>query len=216
MICPHCSVAFSETWVHWGIGADSKFANNDIQAAFCPECKEPTIRMRRTALASQQPSPDDQFVSLFPRHAAVKTAPEVPEPYATKFRQATNIIADSPEASAAVSRKLLQTLLREYAKVKPADLHAEIQEVLDSKQLPSHLAEALDAVRNIGNFGTHPIKSKQTGNVVEVEPGEAEWSLDVLEGLFDFYMVQPTILAQRKAALNAKLTAAGKPPMKTP
>ena len=47
-----------------------------------------------------------------------------------------------------------------------------------------------------------------------VEPGEAEWTLDVLDGLFDFYYVQPAVLAARKAALNAKLASAGKPPTK--
>jgi hypothetical protein len=49
---------------------------------------------------------------------------------------------------------------------------------------------------------------------VPVELGEADWLLDVIEGLFDFYFVQPSILASKKAALNKKLTDAGKPPMK--
>jgi hypothetical protein len=44
-----------------------------------------------------------------------------------------------------------------------------------------------------------------------VEPGEAEWNLDVLESLFDFYFVQPALHAKRKAALNPKLKEAGKP-----
>ena len=49
---------------------------------------------------------------------------------------------------------------------------------------------------------------------MEVEPGEAEWLLDVLEGLFDFYFVQPAILAKKRQALNRKLQEAGTPPMK--
>ena len=50
--------------------------------------------------------------------------------------------------------------------------------------------------------------------VVEVEPGEAEWNLDVLEGLFDFCFVQPTLMKKKREALNNKLAKAGKPPMK--
>jgi hypothetical protein len=46
------------------------------------------------------------------------------------------------------------------------------------------LASAVDAVRNVGNFAAHPIKSKSTGDVLDVEPGEAEWLLDALERLF--------------------------------
>jgi len=51
----------------------------------------------------------------------------------------------------------------------------------------------------------------QTGQIVDVEPGEAEWNLDVLESLFDFYYVEPARVQSRKAALNAKLASAGKP-----
>jgi uncharacterized protein Smg (DUF494 family) len=47
-----------------------------------------------------------------------------------------------------------------------------------------------------------------------VETGEAEWNLDVLESLFDFYFVQPANLKKKKDALNLKLKEAGKPPMK--
>jgi hypothetical protein len=68
-------------------------------------------------------------------------------------------------------------------------------------------------VRQIGNFAAHPIKSTSTGEIVDVEEGEAEWNLDVLESLFDFYFVQPAIAAKRKADLNKKLKDAGKPPI---
>jgi hypothetical protein len=98
--------------------------------------------------------------------------------------------------------------------VKSGDLASEIQQVLDSGKLPTHLAESIDAVRNIGNFAAHPLKSRHSGEVLEVEPGEAEWNLDVLEGLFDFYYVQPAVLKKKRAALDKKLGDAGKPPMK--
>jgi len=48
-----------------------------------------------------------------------------------------------------------------------------------------------------------------------VEPEEAEWNLDVLESLFDFYFVQPSRLQQKREKLDRKLQDAGKPPMKT-
>jgi len=52
------------------------------------------------------------------------------------------------------------------------------------------------------------------GEMVEIEPGEAEWSRDVLEGLLDFYFVQPALLQKKRDELNAKLAGAGKPSMK--
>ena len=58
------------------------------------------------------------------------------------------------------------------------------------------------------------MKSTHTGEVVDVEPGEAEWLLDVLEGMFDFYFVQPAILKKKRDSLNTKLADLRKPPMK--
>jgi hypothetical protein len=95
-------------------------------------------------------------------------------------------------------------------------LASEIQQVLDSKQLPSHLGVDLDAIRNIGNFAAHPLKTTNTGEIVDPEPQEAEWLLDLLEQLFDFYLVQPPRAKARRDALNAKLQSMGKPPMKSP
>lgn len=140
--------------------------------------------------------------------------PEVPKEFADDYVEAALVLSDSPKASAALSRRCLQHILREKTGVKHSDLAKEIDQVIASNLLPSHLAEAIDAIRNIGNFAAHPIKSTASGEVVAVEPGEAEWNLDVLEGLFDFYFVQPELLKKRRADLNAKLASVGKPPVK--
>ncbi len=49
---------------------------------------------------------------------------------------------------------------------------------------------------------------------MDVEPEEAEWNLEVLELLFDFYYIQPAKVAKKRSGLNAKLDEAGKPSMK--
>jgi hypothetical protein len=134
----------------------------------------------------------------------------VPPPFSTDWKEACLVFTDSPKASAALSRRCLQQVLVEKAGVKKRDLYDQIQDVLDAKVLPSHLAEAIDSVRAVGNFAAHPIKSQSSGAVVEVEPGEAEWNLDTLEGLFDFFFVQPERLRRKRAALEAKLKDAGK------
>ena len=108
----------------------------------------------------------------------------------------------------------MQNLLRQGAGVKAGDLSAEMQQVLDSGKLPTAIAENIDAVRNIGNFAAHPNKDKVTGEIVPVEPHEAEWNLDVLESLFDFYFVQPARAKARRDALNKKLQDVSKPPLK--
>jgi len=50
---------------------------------------------------------------------------------------------------------------------------------------------------------------------VPVEPGEAEWTLETLERLFDFYFDQPAKTKERREALNKKLEDhLGKPKLK--
>ncbi len=86
-----------------------------------------------------------------------------------------------------------------------SDLSREIDQVVASKALSPDLAEALDDIRTVGNFSAHPRKSTDAALVLDVEPGEAEWTLDVLEIFFDFYFVQPARLKAKRDALNKKL-----------
>ncbi len=141
-------------------------------------------------------------------------APEVPPHVAQDYDEAAQVLAISAKASAALSRRCLQVVLREAAGTKSKDLADQIQEVMPT--LPTRIAENLDAVRNIGNFAAHPIKSQATGTIVDVELGEAEWNLDVLDGLFDHYYVRPEVERRKRDALNKKLSDAGKPPLRTP
>jgi hypothetical protein len=138
----------------------------------------------------------------------------VPDAIAKDYAEACLVLPDSPKASAALSRRCLQHLLTEIAKAKGKDLFDQIEDVIQNGKLSSQISENLDAVRVVGNFAAHPIKSKSTGEIVEVEPHEAEWNLEVLESLFDFYCVQPAIAKKKKDAFNQKMIAAGKPPMK--
>jgi Domain of unknown function (DUF4145) len=124
------------------------------------------------------------------------------------------VLPYSPKASAALGRRCLQHLIQEYANINKGNLATEIQELIDSGRLPSYLTQAIDAIRHIGNFAAHPTKSTNTGEILPVEPEEADWNLDVLESLFDFYFVSPAILQSKRDNLNAKLAEAGKPPMK--
>jgi len=146
---------------------------------------------------------------VWPKARARPVAPEVPEAFAQDFQEAALVLADSPKASAALSRRCLQRLLEEVAKVKAGRLMDEISAVMPT--LPSYLADAVDEIRRIGNFAAHPLKSTNSGEILDVEPGEAEWSLETLELLFDHYFVQPKRTAAKKAALDEKRGRGGEP-----
>ena len=227
MKCPHCTVEFHAKTNHTVFDFESE---SNIAFGFlsdhCPSCGRLIVRLAKGGLDTprdgkdgqwQKPRLDEPFdeVLVYPRVSNRSAVPvEVPDEFTEDYREACLVIADSPKASAALSRRCLQHILREKAGVKHADLAKEIQEVIDNKGLPNYIAESLDAVRNIGNFAAHPNKSASTGEIISVEPGEAEWSLDVIEMLYDFYFVQPERVKQKREALNRKLADVGKPPMK--
>ena len=230
MKCPHCAhdihIDFqaSHLVTIGDVSADTPLSSVKLRAGnirqlnclfgTCPACSHVIVRLAACKAAA---SPHGVLWSavVYPRTSGrAPLSDHVPEEFAKDYREAALVLGDSPKASAALSRRCLQHVLWEKAGVKHGNLSQEIQEVLDSGKLPSHLGDAIDVVRNIGNFAAHSLKDTNTGEVIDVEPGEAEWLLDTLEGLFDFYFVQPEVLAKKKAALDKKLADAGKPPSK--
>jgi hypothetical protein len=219
MKCPHCSVEIHHepNTFHAGFDDDGTWG---LISGKCPACK----RIILEVACCQSINGAGKGIHLqdikarylaYPREVAFPLPPrEVGAEFAEDFIEANRVLPISPKASAALSRRCLQHIIREKAKITRATLDQEITELLSRGTLPSHLAEAIDAVRHIGNFAAHPQKSTSSGEILDVEPGEAEWNLDVIEGMFDFYFVQPEKLKQKKAALNAKLAEAGKKPMK--
>jgi hypothetical protein len=215
MKCPHCDVGIHESFQKqqpFIIGHESWTASYQK----CPECTKTIVR-----LCARAAVPPGQFGKIvieeflaYPKNISSRPLPaEVPDPYKKDFQEAAAVLPLSPKASAALSRRNLQAVLRDKGNTTSKDLFDQIEEVIKRGTLPSHIADGLHAVRNIGNFAAHEIKSKVTGAIQEVEPGEAEWNLDVLEFLFDFYFVETAKAQKRKDELNKKLVEAGKPPI---
>lgn len=219
MKCPHCLTAFHDN-VEQRIIGDDISSSWGLLKRICPECRRFILSLkedydRYPAAGGKVGYGGNREFLCYPKVFSRTPLPtEVPESYATDYRESCLTLVDSTKASAALSRRCLQHLLREEAKVKHGNLADEIQQVLDAGKLPSHILDSLDAIRNIGNFAAHPMKSKASGEIIEVEPGEAEWNLDVLESLFDYFFVRPAIHKKKRDALNAKLKEAGKPEMK--
>src|SRR5713101_6026830 len=160
MKCPHCLTSFHEETAETSLGEDrtSRFV---LRVRTCPACQRFVISLHE----SYDPSSSGgsryyhkrEFLCSPKAPSRAPLAPEVPSPYADDYSQACLTLTDSAKASAALSRRCLQHILRDKAGVKPSNLADEIQQVIDAGKVPSHISESLDAVRNIGNFAAHPI-----------------------------------------------------------
>jgi hypothetical protein len=218
MKCPHCLTDFHDNPQVVPITADSD-GSWAIISRICSACGRAVLNLAEGHMyftgREHIVDPINQQYLIRPKASQrPPPPPDVPADFREDYIESCLVLADSPKASAALSRRCLQHLLRECAKVKPGNLADEIQQVIDGGTLPSHIAESIDVIRHIGNFAAHPMKSKASGEVLPVEAGEAEWNLDVIESLFDFYFVQPAITKRKKDALNQKLQEAGKKPMR--
>lgn len=183
----------------------------EVHFASCPACRRAIIRLEFRRSFQHL----DLQIQAYPLGSSRGPTPvAVPAEISGDYEEACNVLAISPKASAALSRRCLQNMLHANG-YKNRDLAREIDLLLDepdrSKAIPSKLRTTIDAIRNFGNFSAHPIDNKTSLQIIDVEPEEAEWCLEVVEEMFDHFYVGPAEAAAKKAKLNAKLIAAGKP-----
>ncbi len=217
MKCRHCLVEFHAKEIKTDFGRDVD-QNWSVSRFDCPACGRMNLYLVNTDFAPDHSRAKTiKLIPIRPRGSTRPPCPkEVPDDIREDFEEACLVLPDSPKASAALSRRCLQNLLRKEAGVKQSNLYDEIQELLDSNSLPSYLAEEIDGVRIVGNIAIHPMRSMSTGQILPVEPGEAEGNLNMLEGLFDFFYVQPAKAKARIDALKAKHADIEKTPKKKP
>jgi Domain of unknown function (DUF4145) len=226
MKCPHClhdifPASNVETLTTYGSPAmkggpnDGKRISVCIQTLTCPNCNGITVVLSLRSLTSNITF---ETKTVYPRGGQYPPAPsDVPSAIAADYAEANEVLQISAKASAALSRRCLQSILSAHG-YKGRDLMKQVEAAINeadaSKALPTALRENIDAIRNFGNFSAHPITDQTTLQIVEVEEGEAEWCLQILLDMFDHYYVAPAKAAARRAALASKLTASGKPAMK--
>ncbi len=147
---------------------------------------------------------------LWPRQPSRGPVPTtVPADIAADYVEASLVIGYSTKASAALSRRCLQHLLWDKGS-KQRQLGDQLTEMKPT--MPSALQDFVDLIQLFGNLSAHPKENKNTGEVIDVEPGEAEVMLDVLDSLFDFYYVKParyqelldSVKAKKEASQDAK------------
>jgi hypothetical protein len=195
-------------------------ARNGVAIAHgqCPACEQVFAVVRTGSCVFREGAYEltnvEEEHTIYPSAPTRVTNPSVPSVYGKELNEAAAVAPISSRASAALARRLLQQILREHFEISARDLTSEIDIFLAKSDLPTELRLSVDAVRTVGNFAAHPLKSKQTGQIVDVEPGEAEWLLQTCEWLIEYAFVQPAILTERRHLLNQKLAEFGKPPLK--
>ncbi len=113
------------------------------------------------------------------------------------------------------SRRILADLLKIYANLTDYNLATRIDKFIAYSQHPSRLRENLHYLREIGDFGAHAMENDQ-GIQVDVTREEAEWTLKIVEDLFDYFIVSPEKDRLLREAMDKKLDQTGRKPIKKP
>lgn len=168
-----------------------------VEAAVCPrsECGKESLHI------SYQPAPNEADANpKRKQHWVEPPGPgtELPEcvPYRMRsdFKEACLVLRTSPKASAALSRRCLQGMIRDFHGVHKGTLLKEI-DALKEKDVDEAILEALHGVRLVGNDACHPTKAGEEGvsdlELYEVKPGEAATLISLLELLAqDWYVAR--------------------------
>jgi len=149
---------------------------------------------------------------ILPESAAKPQPDFIPEPLRTDYLESCRIKDLSPKASATLSRRCLQGMIRDFCGIKKGRLIDEITtlrvQVEDGSMASGVTVESVDAidhVRSIGNIGAH--MEKDIDLVIDVEPNEAQALIELIELLFDEWYIARRTRQDRLAAVQKIATA---------
>lgn len=144
---------------------------------------------------------------LLPESSAKPQPDYIPKPIVENYNQACRIRDLSPNASAAMSRRCLQGMIRDFCEISERTLAKEIdtlrQKINEGKgpQGVNHDAiDAIDHVRSIGNIGAH--MEEDINLILDVESDEAQTLINLIELLFSEWYVAKHVREERLKALG--------------
>jgi Domain of unknown function (DUF4145) len=198
---PHAS----RVWLDW-----MHCANND--------CRELVIRVHEGAFRTVQHGGGQLRTQLYetrswqarPRGSQRPLDPLVTDPLARDYREAAAILDISPRMSAVLSRRILSDILAEYAGQTDFNLTDRIKGFVNDTSQPSSVRENLHYLREIGNFSAHTQTNDQA-EIIDVDRAEAEWTLTVIDRLFDHFIIGPERDRRMREAMDEKIKEAGRP-----
>jgi hypothetical protein len=205
MECPHCLAEITATPHVFALGEDQD-GSWQVSNLRCPTCDRLVVNLCTKEGCVYPAWPVSSM--------RARLSDDVPAEYAAEYHVACQVLFYSPEASAAISRRLLHRLLATKAAAGHGGLFDQIRQVTISPGLPPYLKQALQTLSRVAKLTFDSPKSLRPEALSPVEPGEADWLLDVLQPLLDLYFVQPARL-QRKQDLLEEQIAPPAPPAAT-
>lgn len=154
--------------------ADNKTSKSCVKITFykCPNCDQFTIMANGIG-----ENVNDINMYMRPKSLAKQFPNYIPDAIRQDYEEACAIVTLSPKASATLSRRCLQGMIRDFWGIEEKNLYEEISAL--KNQIPADLWSSIDALRQLGNIGAH--MEKDTNVIVDIDPDEADSLIQLIE-----------------------------------
>lgn len=160
--------------------SENTYSNIELSFYKCPNCNQYTVFAKGVG-----PSVKDINTILKPQSLAKQFPNYIPEAIRQDYEEACAIINLSPKASATLSRRCLQGMIRDFWNIKETNLSKAIGELED--KIPATQWRVIDGVRRIGNIGAH--MEKDINLIVDIDPDEAQKLIKLIEHLLEQWYI---------------------------
>lgn len=135
---------------------------------------------------------------LVPSSRARTFSVAVPGRVLEDYREACLTVEQSPKASAALARRCLSSMLRDFWRVQPGTLSDEFRQVKGS--VDPLTWEAIESVRGTGLIGAR--MESEGAEILDADPGEAKLLIGLIETLIQDWYVAREGRRQRLAEIR--------------
>ena len=218
--CGHAQIVTEETYHNAQFRIDNDLSRygsigGRVISTVCSneDCKEITLNL---SLNSRAPDVHGRWRltdhvhyswSLLPESSAKPQPDYIPKSIVENYNQACRIRDLSANASAAMSRRCLQGMIRDFCEISKYTLAQEIDTLrkrVDKGEGPKGVnhdtLDAIDHVRSIGAIGAH--MEKDINLILDVEPDEAQTLIDLIELLFEEWYVAKHVRQEKLKKLG--------------
>lgn len=189
--CPYCSMMSPKTNDTFrtrvpSFDSDTPYVGSYYDSAcelsffYCPNCHQYTI-----SVEGKGEKVKNLKMNIRPQSFAKQYPEYIPAAIRQDYEEACAIVDLSPKASATLSRRCLQGMIRDFWGINESNLHKAI-EALKGK-VPDIQWRVIDGVRKIGNIGAH--MEKDINLIVDIEPSESEKLLKLIEHLLEQWYI---------------------------
>jgi len=214
--CPYCNMGATITDANYEEYRELFVKSHKFQCSWfvteiicCPnpDCRETVVlskmyqssfNQHKQAFLKKDTVPYLQ-VTLKPSHIMKHFPDYIPEPIRNDYEEACKIKELSPKASATLSRRCLQGMIRDFWEITKSNLSKAIKE-LEAK-IDAESWDAIDSLRKMGNIGAH--MEEDINLIIDVEPDEAQLLITLIEMLMDEWYIARHKRQEKLSAIKA-------------